>query len=375
MRRFGMFVSIAVAVSCVLVSSAGAQDPEVSVLGEGLLAVKAKEGEDEAIAYLSLLNTGRQAVDATISFQAASSTKVSVEAMPTSIPPGEAKRVEVRFVGLSDLDESAQGELVVQGGAQPAARSVAITPAPQPSAPWPELFVLGAFAATALLTAGVSLRARAKKQAHLLLKKAPGPKWGFDSWATTATAVGAILGTVLGGATLPETPHEIDKQTLVALNLLFGGLVVLSPFVFQAVRKPSASAADPDAGLWGYKPRASLRMLADLRCRARRGRHAGAPGLGTDGRRGLGTGCHRGACWRRAPGRVLLRGHLVVPGDDRLGGACREEEGRSPAGATRVARRGCARGPRGGRRSGRGLSASRCSASALEPSVTAEATF
>jgi hypothetical protein len=112
----------------------------------------------------------------------------------------------------------------------------------------------------------VALRARAKKKGHLLLKKAPGPKWGFDSWATTATAVGAILGTVLGGATLPEVPHEIDKQSLVALNLLFGGLVVLAPFVFQAIRKPTAPAADPDAGLWGYN--VALLFACSLTCGA-----------------------------------------------------------------------------------------------------------
>jgi len=264
-RRISILLSIAVAVNCGSVAAAKAQAPELSVLGDGALPVKAKEGDAEAVAYISLLNPGGEAVTASISFQAASSTEVGLEATSAPIPPGEAKRVELRF-DVADLEEPAQGELVVQGGAKPVARSVAITPAPQPSAPWPQLFVLGAFAATLLLTAGVALRAAAKSKAHLLLKKAPGPKWGFDSWATTATAVGAILGTVLGGATLPEVPREIDKQSLIALNLLFGGLVVLAPFVFQAIRKPSASAADPDAGLWGYN--LSLLFACSLTCGA-----------------------------------------------------------------------------------------------------------
>lgn len=263
--RLNILLLTAAVVSCGWVAAAKAQAPEVSVLGDGALAVKAKEGEGEAVAYISLLNTGGEAVTASISFQAATSTEVGLEATSAPIPPGEAKRVELRF-DVADLEEPAQGELVVEGGAKPVARSVAITPAPQPSAPWPQLFVLGAFAATLLLTAGVALQAAAKSKAHLLLKKAPGPKWGFDSWATTATAVGAILGTVLGGATLPEVPREIDKQSLIALNLLFGGLVVLAPFVFQAIRKPSASAADPDAGLWGYN--LSLLFACSLTCGA-----------------------------------------------------------------------------------------------------------
>jgi|SRR5215211_595497 len=269
MRRLGILVSIAVAVSCGSVASASVQAPEVSVLGEGALAVKATQGEDETVAYLTLLNAGREAVTANISFQAASSTKVSLDATFARIPPGEAERVAVRFVGLTDLEESAQGELVVQGGAQPVARSVAINPAPQPSAPWPQLFVLGAFAATLLLTAGVALRARAKNKAHLLLKKAPGPKWGFDSWATTATAVGAILGTVLGGATLPEVPGEIDRQSLVALNLLFGWTCRPRSVCLSGDSQADRLRRGSRCRALGLQPRPSVRLLADLWCRAR----------------------------------------------------------------------------------------------------------
>jgi hypothetical protein len=231
---------------------ADAQTSTLSVPGDTPLEVKATEGDDAATAYITLLNAGEQPLTAEVTFQAASSTAIEGARASATIPAGEAKRLAVQFTGLAKLEDPVQGELVIKGGSQPVARSVEITPAPQPSASWPQIFVLGALGAMLLLIATVAIVMRAKKKAHVLLKKAPGPKWSFDSWATTATAIGAILGTVLGGATLPETPSQIDKESLIALNLLFGGLVVLAPFVFQAIRKPTASAADPDAGLWGY---------------------------------------------------------------------------------------------------------------------------
>jgi hypothetical protein len=85
-----------------------------------------------------------------------------------------------------------------------------------------------------------------------LTKQAPGPKWGFgSSWTTNLTAVGATLGTVLGAATLPDVPSQIDKDTFVQLNLGFGLLVVIAPFLFHALRWPIRKTAMDDNGLYG----------------------------------------------------------------------------------------------------------------------------
>jgi hypothetical protein len=81
---------------------------------------------------------------------------------------------------------------------------------------------------------------------------AAGPKWSLDSWASTLTTAGGILGTVLGAATLPEIPREIDKDTLVRLNLLFGILVLVGPFLFQAIRNPFVKPTDQDAAYTGW---------------------------------------------------------------------------------------------------------------------------
>jgi hypothetical protein len=67
--------------------------------------------------------------------------------------------------------------------------------------------------------------------------RAPSAKWSFESWALHLTGIGGILGTVLGAVALPEAPTQIDKESVVALSLLFGGSVVVAPFLYEAIRR------------------------------------------------------------------------------------------------------------------------------------------
>src|SRR5438552_3342765 len=55
--------------------------------------------------------------------------------------------------------------------------------------------------------------------------------WSFsDSWASTLTAVGALLGTIVGtSGAVAENADPLSGKALVGLNLLFGFLVLLSP--------------------------------------------------------------------------------------------------------------------------------------------------
>lgn len=152
-------------------------------------------------------------------------------------------------------------------GATPDPGPLLITPALHPSADWPKVIVIGSLVAMVILWFGVLAVAIVKhKSTTLLTGKAPGPKWSFDSWATTLTAGGAILGTVLATATFPTAPRQIDKESLVRLSLLFGALVIVAPFVFQTIRRPRASAAEQDAGLWGYNW--SLLLACSITCGA-----------------------------------------------------------------------------------------------------------
>jgi hypothetical protein len=156
--------------------------------------------------------------------------------------------VAVTFTGLDALKKDpVEGQIVVTGGAEPVARAVTITPAPQPKHDWPELIFWGSVLAfVVLLVLGIVVGW------GKLRKKAPGPKWSFSSWATTLTAAGGILGTVLGAATLPDVPQQIDKDTLVRLNLLFTVMVVVGPFLFQAIRNPKTDPSDQEAGYSGW---------------------------------------------------------------------------------------------------------------------------
>jgi hypothetical protein len=245
---------------------AGAQE-SLSVLGQSELVVKAKPGKDTASAYLTLLNSSKVPAPIAVSFEAASNAAVIVSRIsPTSVPAAKAVRVKVTLTGLEKLTDPVEGVAVIAGGGLPVSRSVTITPATQPAAPWPEILAIGCFGAMAILAMCIVGKAHRDHRLSALAKHAPGPKWSFESWATTTTAIGAVLGTVLGAATLPTVPRQIDKDTFVRLNLLFGALVVVGPFVFQAIRRPGSSSAHQDAGMWGYNW--SLLLACSITCGA-----------------------------------------------------------------------------------------------------------
>jgi hypothetical protein len=117
---------------------------------------------------------------------------------------------------------------------------------------WPPVFLVGALAGVVLIFLAVIQWARNQGKCAMLTKPAPGPKWSFESWATTSTALGAVLGTVLASTVVPAVPRQISKDSLVALNLVFAGMVVVAPFLFQAIRRGDGAKVDQDAGLWGY---------------------------------------------------------------------------------------------------------------------------
>ena len=254
-RTLGLAAALVAAIALLAYAgSAPAQTakPKITGLGQEALPVKAESGKDDAVAYLSVLNAGDASAPISVAFQAASSDKVAVSSWkPTSVGPG-ATRVAITLTGLKALDKPAEGQLVVTGGQEPVARAVSITPAPQGSRDWASTIFWFTVIVFGVLLVGLVVRMAFAGELGLLGKLAPGPKWSFSSWATTLTAVGAILGTVIGGITLPAVPRRVDKQTLIELNLIFGVLLVVGPFVFQAIRARPASATRQEAGLAGY---------------------------------------------------------------------------------------------------------------------------
>jgi hypothetical protein len=120
-----------------------------------------------------------------------------------------------------------------------------------PAAEWPVVIIASSFGVGALLLA-ILIRRVIKKTGGTawLGDSAPSSaKWGFESWALHLTGIGGILGTVLGAVALPEAPTQIDKESVVALSLLFGGSVVVAPFLYEAItRWPKVPIGNTEQG-------------------------------------------------------------------------------------------------------------------------------
>jgi hypothetical protein len=73
----------------------------------------------------------------------------------------------------------------------------------------------------------------------------PG-KWDYNqSWASTITGMGLILGSVLSAQVLPAAPIHLPKQSYGALGVLFAALIVLAPLLYNMVRFPVQVHPDP----------------------------------------------------------------------------------------------------------------------------------
>jgi len=89
-----------------------------------------------------------------------------------------------------------------------------------------------------------------------------GPtNWDFSgSFASNLTVLAAILGTILAASVLPNT-SSAPSGTYAGLNLMFGVLVILGPFVYTATQKaetihptqdPAATAPQYQGYVYGF---------------------------------------------------------------------------------------------------------------------------
>lgn len=223
--------------------------PPISVLGgTTTLKVTGSQGSDTAAGSFTVLNRGRSVARIGVAFQASSAQTLTISGFaPKRVAAGKARLIEVTFAGLASLNGAATGQLVLTGARAPVAQSVEVVPAIQPSAPWPEIVLGGSFALAALLMVVVIFGMPGNDRSPLG-NPAPGPKWSFSSWATTLTGLGGILGIVLTQVTFPPFPAQMSKEEMVNLSAFFAILVVLAPFIFQALRKTGLSEEDEHDG-------------------------------------------------------------------------------------------------------------------------------
>jgi hypothetical protein len=123
----------------------------------------------------------------------------------------------------------------------------------EPAHDWPAWIVGSSLGLSALLLAILIVTVKCKAGSKWLTEHAPSPKWSFDSWALHLAAVGGVLGTVFGAITFPEEPTQISKESVVALSLLFGALVVVAPFIYEAIRcLPKTPVPSPEEAKTGF---------------------------------------------------------------------------------------------------------------------------
>lgn len=255
MTRGRCFVAVLGMVMFAHLGSATAADqlPELSVAQPSEAVVEPEQGASSATTELVVLDPGVE-VPVDVTFKGASDSPIEVKSVdPPVVEGGGATTLVVTLAGLDGLDdEAANGALVIKGGSAPVAVAAKVEPPFDPSHDWMAAIVglsLAVMAASVLIVLGV---AKLKGKLDQLKNPAPGPEWSFSSWATTLTAVGGVLGTILASVTFPDHPRQIDKDSLVGLSLLFAGMVVVAPFVFQGLRKPGANPADQKGGRWGW---------------------------------------------------------------------------------------------------------------------------
>lgn len=83
------------------------------------------------------------------------------------------------------------------------------------------------------------------------------PKWDFsNSWATTLTAVGALLGTLL---TIPNSSNVTGINLLSGLSLFFGLLALGAPLIYTALEK--RLPPDPHAEDNSFQYQGTIRLF------------------------------------------------------------------------------------------------------------------
>jgi hypothetical protein len=215
--------------------------------------VQLDEGAKSATKTVTVVNEGDASTTVTFSV-IADSGEVTV----LTDPPAATKTLDATSVTavsltftVSTTEADVSGRLVMQSpdAVLPAAVDLEIL-IPRNTTAAPQAVVVASLAVAALLVllrAG-SLKWGAGAVSGFHLKERLGPvAWKFtDSWASNLTAVGAILGTLVSAELLPERRVYVSEDWLKALNVFFGVLLVVAPFVYSSMRVPTKPYPEGD---------------------------------------------------------------------------------------------------------------------------------
>jgi hypothetical protein len=256
--RIALVIVMVLLVVLGLSASANAQIPEFTFVSPDQVALT---GSDDSSGKISVWLKNTSAKEVTPEFVAsledadghaipaedASVVTVDDEDNPVDPPPlaaNDVARYRLYLKG-SAADEDGSGQLVATG-AGVAAASVSLSVGPDSNItrgvdaalviPFAAAFVLILIAVFAVVMP-VSLAS-------------PLGTLDFDfsqSFASTLTAVGALLGTIISAGVLADETVNLSKEAFTALNLLFGVAIVAAAIVYSACQK-AVWEDDPNDG-------------------------------------------------------------------------------------------------------------------------------
>lgn len=165
-----------------------------------------------------------------------------------SLDPNEDMAVRITFEWSHE--DSDTGQLVVKGSTESAATTASFPPTTVPFQireilpasvfehviVWSLVIALVVMLATVLILRSGAGRPKNAPRPKLGDRIAPQKTWTFSgSWASSITALGAILGTVLAATGfLTDVVPGLSIGMFAAISLLFGFLVLLGPVVYMA---------------------------------------------------------------------------------------------------------------------------------------------
>jgi hypothetical protein len=158
------------------------------------------------------------------------------------------KQFKITIAANSD-DRDTTGELLLTAsGAAPAAVPLVIEPQKGHDDGTALLIICPLLAAAVIVVA---------RLATVDVTNVLGPaNWDYSqSWATSLTLVGALLGTVLGAGVLPDKLDLFTKAGYSAFNVLFGMLVLAAPLLYTALQtrgKDAAARKQYEGTIWAF---------------------------------------------------------------------------------------------------------------------------
>jgi len=249
--RLCLLVLVVAALMSCLATSAQAQPLELEfVAPESVTASLSGETSDELSVWLK--NSSHQA--ATPEFQTVlengdgDAVPAEVEVVgEKSVGPDQVARF--RLV-LSEASKSSGQLVATVDGVSPASVQILVGPKLDLSRGVNGALIAPFIAALLLLIAAAIYGCR---DAGLLDSVGTAELEFSKSFATTLTAVGALLGTIIAAGVLPEDTVNLSKAGFTGLNLTFGIAVVVAGVVYSAIQRAFVEQATDGTKAWKLK--------------------------------------------------------------------------------------------------------------------------